>query len=263
MYRHKPRSHLPSPAPLAAGHGPKRRPRPRHALASLPGHLSEQRACSSVGRHPQKHPLPSPLQKHTRGDEFHSPTPCERHGADPALNPALRCQNLSAALLDARSLFLSSCSCLSQERETGPQGLAVAQTCPASSTPGPATASHAAKAHLSELATGLGRCRVTPRVPVTPSHSQGPCVKDTHPTRHLGGTVKTMASAPLLLGHRGSHLCVADQVCQNSVQIYLGPKFWATELLGRKHEARDSSIAVAHGAGICSLSYRGHSLHPT
>lgn len=53
MYRHRPRSHLPSPAPLAAGHGPSAATAPRHALASLPGQAARREG-----------PLPAPRMLH-------------------------------------------------------------------------------------------------------------------------------------------------------------------------------------------------------
>lgn len=165
----RPRSHLPSPAPRAAGRGPSAGDgaKARARLAARPkrpageGLYPRSEDAGVWGSNPGSPPqntgpqfLPGTGQKHPRGDEFHTPHPANgtvptRRSASQLPKPVHRPPRPHVPCFSARLPHVAgrqpACSCLSPRRETGPKGLAAAETCPAGGTPGPAAASHPAR----------------------------------------------------------------------------------------------------------------------
>lgn len=139
-------------------------------------------------------------QKHPRGDEFQGPHPANDTVPTQlsTVSAAKTCPPPSWMHVPCSSARLLQL--LVPGARDGPGRFGCGTDLPGQQRAG--TCHRVPRSHSSPVRAGhgLGRCRVTPRVPVTPSHNQGPNVKDTHPTRHLGGTVKTMASALLSLG---------------------------------------------------------------
>lgn len=173
----KSHSRLPSLAPRAAGRGPSAGTVPRHALAlppgqnTGPGRASPPPHAKDVGvwcstsaalhQNTGSWLLPGMGRKHPRGDEFHMPPTLQMARCQPGTR-CLSCQNPSTDLLgrtflvsmpDSRTSRVGSlpaAACPGKGGggggETGPKGLAVAETCPAGGTPGPAAAeSHPAR----------------------------------------------------------------------------------------------------------------------
>lgn len=213
MYRHKLRSHLPSPAPLAAGHGPKRRPgRQGTRSPRCPG-----TSPSTEDAAPPQTPSAFSSPRSTQGEmSFTAP-----HPAVPTQRSTrhLGCQNLPTALLDARSLFLRpapAAACPRGERRARevwlwhrPARPAARRDLPPRPTQ-PKLTSHSCPRGSGDAGSPLV-C-----VPVTPSHNQGHGVKDTHPTRHSVKTYVKPASAPLTWTQRMPPVSVPSQ-CARTV----------------------------------------------
>lgn len=179
--------------------GPHRRPRrqgtrsPRCPGRTPPGRPLPTPRMQQCGAAPPETPSAISSPRSTQGETSFTAHTLPRTRCRAGTRPGARhpgCQNPGSALVDARSLFPVPCSSarLLQLLVPGPRDGPARFGC-GTDLPGQQHAGTCHRVPRSQSSPvraghGLGGCRVTPRVPVTPSHHQGAAVKDTQPTRH-------------------------------------------------------------------------------